>query len=131
MPNETKSSLKLCNLPFFTRHYNDQVYTYTSFRQKCSHLLVYASVFLHFALFSTNQTSLIKECRLWLSSRIKSYMSNLLLIYPCHMLVFVDETGSDCRDAMRKYEGGTPKILQALSERRVSVITAMKKELLQ
>ena len=66
------------------------------------------------------------------------YVNNLLLMYPCisptykHMLVFVDETGSD---AMRKYgyigglRGKPPRSCELLVRgERVSVITAMNEE---
>ena len=54
-------------------------------------------------------------------------------LYQPHMLVFVDETGSDCRDAMRKYgyglRGNPPRSCKLLVRgERVSVITAMNEE---
>ena len=53
-------------------------------------------------------------------------------LYQPHMLVFVDETGSDCRDAM-KYgyglRGKPPRSCKHLVRgERVSVITAMNEE---
>lgn len=54
-------------------------------------------------------------------------------LYQRHMLVFVDETGSDCRDAMRRYgygiRGKPPRMSKLLVRgERISVISAMNED---
>ena len=54
-------------------------------------------------------------------------------LYQPHMLVFVDETGSDCRDAMRKHgyglRGKPPRSCKLLVRgERIYMITAMNEE---
>ena len=86
--------------------------------------------FLHASKFTRQRMQFVaKQCDKELHDTFTIDVS----LYKSHQLVFVDETGNDCRDAVRKYGYGLQgrhlrscKLL--IQGKRINAITAMNQE---
>ena len=56
--------------------------------------------FLHSANFTRQRMQIVAKQQ---AKELREQFAVDVSLYECHMLVLVDETGSDCRDALRKY----------------------------
>ena len=86
--------------------------------------------FLHSANFTHQRMQIVAKQQ---HKELREQFAIDVSLYERHMLVFVDETGSDCRDALRKYGyslRGIPQRSCSFLARgeRISVITAMNED---
>ena len=86
--------------------------------------------FLHGSKFTRQKMQLVAKQR---DKELRDIFTIDVSLYKSHQLVFVDETGTDCRDTVRKYgyglRGRPPRSCKFLIRgERINVITAMNQE---
>lgn len=86
--------------------------------------------FLHTTNFTHQKMQIVARQQ---DRQLREQFADDVSLYKSHMLVFVDETGSDCRDSLRKYgysmRGRPPRSHNFLVRgERISVITAMNED---
>ena len=86
--------------------------------------------FLHDSNFTHQRMQLIAQQR---DKQLRDMFTIDVSLYKSHQLIFVDETGTDCRDAIRKYgyglRGRPPRSYKFLIRgERINAVTAMNQE---